>query len=188
MNQNRLLELSDRLRKMKSDGDIDCSEVLRVELQASSSQEEKLCIYNLLGLELQSQGKLDEAEAVIRERIALEPEMPDGWITLALHLLYYTREAEKALSAINVALEKSQLQGSFFRQAHLERIRIALALESYPTIEESLTHLVNYVPARGSLDVQLEAEFLGRIPKGTINESLIQRYKEKVDAELDRSY
>jgi len=39
--------------------------------------------------------------------------------------------------------------------------------------------LINYQP-RGSLDVQLEAEFLALIPTGTLNQSLIDQYKQKV--------
>ena len=77
MNQQRLLELSDRVRQLKADG-TDCSDVLRTELQASSSAEEKAAICDMLAVDLQSLGRLDEAEAIIREGIALNPERPDG--------------------------------------------------------------------------------------------------------------
>jgi len=72
---------------------------------------------------------------------------------------------------------------NFFRHAHLERIRIALAMKAYPTVEESLIQLINYVPPRGTQDSRLESEFLPRIPRGAVDEKVIERYKEKVQAQ-----
>jgi len=186
MNQQRLLELSDRVRQLKADGSSDCSDLLRAELTAPGSIEEKIIIYGMLALELQSHNQLEQAEQAIRERIELDRDMPDGWISLALHYHYYSNEDEKALSAIDVAVAKARANGNFFRQAHLERIRIALTLRKYSTIEESLAQLVSYQP-RGSLDVQLEAEFLALIPGGTVNQNYIDQYKQKVADEAAHS-
>lgn len=183
MTEQRLLELSRRLIQLKSAGPFDCSELLRGELQVARSQEERGGIYGLLAIELQEHGKYDEAEMVIRERIALEPEIPDAWISLALHFLYCTQELDKALSAINVALKKAEAERNFFRHAHLERIRIAIAMKAYSIVEESLIQLINYVPPRGTQDIRLESEFLPRIPQGAVNESVIERYQEKVQAQ-----
>lgn len=176
-----LLELSNRLRKWKSEGQVDCAEILRGELDASTSQERKLSIHSMLGIELQSQRRFEEAESAIKEGISLAPEMPDAWLTLALHYFYYVHDPEKALSAINVALEKASTEMNFVRQVHLERIRIALALKDYSTVEDSLRELVRYVPPSGSQDVQLEAEFLASVPAGAVSESLISSYKEKFE-------
>jgi len=186
MKQQDLLELDDRLRKLKSEGLVDCAEILRGELTAFSSKEWKLSIYSMLGIELQSQRRFEEAESVIRERISLAPEMPDPWISLAVHFFNYAHDPKEALNAINVALERASTERNFFRQAHLERIRIALALKDYSTVEESLLELINYVPPSNSLDVQLETEFLARISKSTVSESLISAYREKVQSEARR--
>src|SRR5882724_3645850 len=118
MSQQRLLELSGRLLQLKSVARIDCSELLRVELQSAQSQEERLGIYCMLGIELQEHGKFDEAEVAIRECIALEPESTVVWTTLALHFLHSTKEFDKALSAINIALEKAEAGKNFYRYAH----------------------------------------------------------------------
>jgi tellurite resistance protein len=179
MNQQRLLELSERVRQLKADASCDCSDLLRAELAASSSLEEKTIIRDMLALELQSQNQFEQAEQIIKERIEMNRELPDGWIRLALHYHYYSNEDEKALSAIDVAVAKARADGNFFRQAHLERIRIALTLRNYPTIQESLAQLVGYQP-RGSLDVQLETEFLALIPVGAVSQDYIDQYKQKV--------
>ena len=186
MSQHPLLELSDRLRKLKSEGLVDCVEILQRELDAQDSLEEKLGVYAMLAVELQSQERFDEAERVIRKRISLAPEIPDAWIALALHFLYHTKEPEKALSAIDTAVEKSLPRKEFFRQAHLERIRIALALKSYSLIEESLIQLVNYTPSIGAVDSRLETEFLDMIPSGASDPQLIESYRAKAKAEAER--
>jgi hypothetical protein len=177
-NQSRLQELDALLRKMRlEDRDADLTGLLRSEVLESNDQEEKVYIYSLLAKELQSHSRLLEAEAAIRASIEIQPEIPDSWITLALHHFYYTHQLEDALSAINTAVEKSHLEGNFVRQSLLERIRIALELERYFLVEESLMALLLYEPAHGSLDVDLEGEFLSRIPPGTVNASVIERYK-----------
>jgi len=107
MNGDRLIELSKRVRESKGTGQEDCSEFLRSELEVPAALEERLSIYGMLTSELQSHGRLDEAEAVIRERIALAPDMPDAWISLALHFSRYAGNTQKAVSAINAALERS---------------------------------------------------------------------------------
>jgi tetratricopeptide (TPR) repeat protein len=171
---------------LKSDANVDCSELLRSELQASSSSEDKVAIYDMLSGELQSQDRFPEAEAAIRERIGLDPESPDAWINVALHFHYYAKEPQKALSAIEIAVKKARHEGAFVRQAHLERIRIALPVKAYLLVEDSLRELVNYVPKQGVIDVRLEFEFLDRIPKGAVSESLVEDYRAKVGAELHK--
>jgi len=114
MHDYDLLELADRVKTLKTQGSEDCAEILRKELNTAPTQEAKLGICGMLGIELQSQGRSEEAEAVIRERISLSPDNPESWITLALHFFYYTNDIEKALSTINVAIQKASAQKHFF--------------------------------------------------------------------------
>jgi tetratricopeptide (TPR) repeat protein len=186
MSDKRLLEISDRVRELKLNGNSDCAALLRTELQTSSSQEEKVYICDMLAAELHGQNRVDEAESVLQERIALDSERPEGWINLALHFHYYAKEPEKALSTINMALDKAKREGSFYRQAHLERIRIALQLKSYSIIEDSLRELINYFPTPDSKDIRLETEFLARIPKGAVNKTVIADYEAKVAHEVNK--
>jgi tetratricopeptide (TPR) repeat protein len=181
MNQDRLEELDARLRRMRlADRDADLTDILTDELRNSKNDEEKLYVYSLLISELQNHGRVEEAEATIRARIEIRPNKPDSWITLALHYFYYANQPAEALSAINTAIDKARLDGNFVRQSHIERIRIALDLRRYPVVEESLTELLEYEPERESLDVQLESDFLSRIPSGVVNAAVIERYKTKL--------
>ena len=186
MDNQGLLQLGERLRTANTQDSDERTEILRKELRLASTEEAKLAIYSMLVVELQSQGRFDEAEAAIREQISLAPETPELWIKLALHFFYYTKEIERALSTIDGALEECAVQGHFFRQAHLERIRIALALRAYALVEESLRQLIDYTPKPGALDSQLEMEFLPGIPDGAISASVLQRYKTRAEAEGQR--
>lgn len=183
MNQDRLEELDARLREIREvDGNADLTDILRAELEKSGTEEEKLYVYSLLAEELHSRGMLQEAEAAIRASIQIRPGRPDAWITLALHHFYYATKPEAALSAINTAIEKSRRDGNFVRQSHIERIRIALDLQRYSVVEESLIELLKYEPGHGSLDTQLEGDFLSRIPAGMVSTAVIERYKTKLSA------
>jgi hypothetical protein len=182
MNQ-RLVQLSERLRQLKANRVTDCSEWLRTELHTVDSIEEKMEIYNMLTVELQDQNRLDEAEAVITECINLNPDLPDGWISLALHFHYHREDLPKALAAIDIATDKAKRVQSFVRHAYLERIRIAISLKAYEVVEDSLTQLLSYVVPRNSLDVRLETDFLNRIPVGVINDTLMSEYRELAESE-----
>lgn len=101
----RIEELNKRLAKMRlSTQNAEVLDMLRTELQSSDDQETNLYIYSLIVTELQAQERLDEAETAIRARIEIQPHIADGWISLALHHFYYTRNLEEALLAIDTAL------------------------------------------------------------------------------------
>jgi hypothetical protein len=142
-----------------------------------------MAIYDMLSVELQDQKRLDEAEAAITECINLNPDLPDGWINLALHFHYHREDLPEALSTIDIATDKAKRVQSFVRHAYLERIRIATSLKAYEVVEDSLTQLLSYVVPPNSLDVRLETDFLGRIPEGTINETLIREYRKIAESE-----
>jgi tetratricopeptide (TPR) repeat protein len=181
MNQDHLNEIDTRLREIRlADRGADLTDIIRGELPNLITAEEKLYVYSLLVTELQSHGRLQEAEASIRASIGIQPDKPDSWRTLALHYFYYANQPEEALAAINTAIEKSHLDGNFVRQSLTERIRIALDLRRYSLVEESMTELLDYEPDRESLDVQLEGDFLSRIPPNSVSTAIIERYKNKL--------
>lgn len=174
---NWIEDINKRLRRTRSATPIaDALEMLRSELLNTDDKEKKLYLYSLIVTELQTQGRLEEAEAAIRARVDLHPQMPDGWISLALHHYYFTHNLEKALSAINAAIERSVIDGNFVRQSHLERIRIALSLEDFSLVEESIRILIEHKPRSGTMDVELESEFLPLIPVGSVSAKLIKEY------------
>src|SRR6266496_1604858 len=181
MSQKYLENLNDRLRQMQSaDRHVDLTSVLKRELEAASNDEDKSYVYGLLATELQSQGRVQEAEDAIRSRLEIQPNKPDAWISLALHLFHYSQLPQEALSAIDTAIEKANLDGNFVRQSHIERVRIALGAAKYSLVEESLKELLDYEPRYGSLDVALEGEFLSQIPEGKVSREILEKYTKKL--------
>lgn len=178
--ENWIEDINERLNRTRSaTPNADAVEILRTELLNTDDEEKILYLYSLIVTELHTLGRLEEAEAAIRARVDLQPQIPDGWISLALHHSYYTGNLEKALSAINTAIEKSVIDGNFVRQSHLERIRIALSLEDFSLVAESMRVLLEHEPRRGTMDVELESDFLSLIPVGSVSAKLIDEYTKK---------
>ena len=73
----------------------------------------------------------------------------------------------------------------FVRMVYGDRIRIALKLERYDLIEESLKELLRHKPEVGS-DVVLEDDFVDRIPPSEISGDLLNQYREAAKAEKKR--
>lgn len=154
------------------------AEVARL-LQAVD-RDEKLYILSSLASEYQRLNRVQDAEAAIREQITLASDRPEVWMQLAAHFYRCVHDLPKALSAIEVAIEKALLEGNFVRQAHSERIRIALEMKNYQAVENSLTELIEYTPKLGSIDVSLESDFLPRIPVNSVRSELVENYKKSI--------
>lgn len=167
-------QISDIKRK---DPKADVSDIIKDALETRQDKEEIMGLLSLLASEYHLFNKLDEAEKVINERIALEPNLPDGWLSLAGHFHYYVHDLPKAYSIIEVAVEKALKDGNFVRQAYCMRIRIALDMKNYKAIEDSLGKLIKYHPKPGSIDVNYEDDFVKRIPMGEINSNILEEYK-----------
>ena len=189
MNPQRIDDLEKRLDELRhKDPRADLKPVLRSALRAARDDEERAFIQSRLAGELQLElaklpsdsrhkARFDEVEALLRRCVELQPDDPYYRIRLAEHFHYYASDLRKALEAINAAVEKAEKNGTFVRQAHGTRIRIALDLKDYPIVEKSLEVLTSYSPLPGSPDVAPEKDFLKKIPPGAIRNDLVARYK-----------
>jgi tetratricopeptide (TPR) repeat protein len=189
MNQQKLQELEKRLEKLRQqDARADLKPALRAALHSAQDDKEKAFILSRLASEWQLElarlpfddkhkDGFNEAEAVIRECLKLQPDDPYHWIRLAEHFHYYATDFAKALQAINAAIEKAEKDRVFVRQAHSTRIRIALELKDYALVEKSLEVLTTYSPSPNKPDVALEHDFLKKIPPGAVRDDLVARYK-----------
>lgn len=189
MNQRKTQELEKKLNELRAkDARADLKPVLVAALGAAENDEERVSILSRLSSEWQLElaklpfeekhkDKFDAAEAVIRKCIELQPNNAHHWIRLAEHFHYYATDLQKALEAINTAIEKAEREKAFVRQAHGVRIRIALQLKEYTSVEKSLAALIAYSPPSSSPDVSLEDDFLRKIPAGAVREELVARYK-----------
>jgi len=158
---------------------------LESEIQATEYVEEKVSLLSELSTQLHFQGRLEEAEAAIKTRIALQPDLPGAWIRLSLHHLYCTENFSESFRIANIAIAKAHQDGNFLRLAHLERIRTSLKLGRFDSVQESLDFLTTYIPSRGCSDSALEGDFLKHIPPGAVDTELIQRYEEMRSAETE---
>jgi tetratricopeptide (TPR) repeat protein len=182
-------ELEKRLDELRAkDARADLKPTLQAALAAAEDDEERARILSRLAsewpLELANlpfddkhKAKFEAAEVVIRKCIEVQPDDPYHWIRLAEHYHYYATDLQKALQAINTAIEKAENEKAFVRQAHGARIRIALELQQYPLVEKSLDALIAYSPPSNSPDVALEHDFLRKIPTGAVRDELVARYK-----------
>jgi len=177
-NYAKLRELDIKVRDIKNaDRNADVTGILQTALRKTEGLDEKLYILSRLASEFQLLRRPKEAEGAIKDQIALDPNKPESWLLLATLYFRYTEDLPSALSAVEVAIEKAAKEGNFVRQAHAERIRIALATKNYEIVESSLMTLIEYVPKPGSIDVELEYDFLPRIPDRGVRNDLIEKYR-----------
>src|SRR5713226_4446485 len=175
-NYSRIQKFDAQIRRLKStDHNADVTAILKAALQDTEDLDEKLYVLSRLVSEYQMLGKLDDAEDAVQKQITLNTSNPEAWLQLATHYYRYSRDLSKALSTVEIAIEKATQEGNFVRQTHTERIRIALEMKNYQTVEDSLARLIIYTPKPGSIDVELESDFLPRIPAGVAKE-LVEKY------------
>lgn len=189
MDPQRVDELEKRLDDLRQrDPRADLKPALRSALQAARDDDETAFILSRIAGELQLElakapsdrthkARFDEVEALLRRCVELQPNDPYYRIRLAEHFHYYASDLKKALEAVNAAVEKAETNRMFVRQAHGTRIRIALDLKDYLTVEKSLEVLSSYSPSPGSPDVAPEKDFLKRLPPGAVPDDLVARYK-----------
>lgn len=175
---SRLRKLDAQFKELKrAKNGADVTAILLTALRDTDDLEEKLYILSRLTSEYQLLGKLEEAEAALRQQIELEPNNPEAWLVLAAHYFRYVRDSPRAFWTVELAVQKALQERNFVRQAYAERIRIALEMKNYTAVEDSLVQLIDYMPEPGSIDVELENDFLPRIPASEVRRDLLERYK-----------
>lgn len=174
----RLQQLDAQVRALKqADHYADAAGLLEEALAGTEDAEEKLYFLSCLASEHQLFGRYQAAEDVIKKQIEIAAERPEAWLQLAALYHGFLSNAPRALSTVNIAVEKAVQTGDFVRQAYAERIRIALTMQEFGIVENSLTALIGYRPKPGSIDVALESDFLQRIPSGAVSSELVERYR-----------
>jgi tetratricopeptide (TPR) repeat protein len=180
---SKLQKLDSQIREIKkADRNADVTGMLQAALRDTEDMDEKLYILSRLASECQLLGKLEAAEDAIKKQIDLDSGNPEAWLQLAAHYYRYAHDLPKSLSTVEVAVEKAAREGNFVRQAHAERIRIALETKNYQVVENSLAKLIEYTPKPGSIDVELESDFLPRIPASAVRNDLVESYKKLAHA------
>lgn len=175
--EKTLLDLHDRILEIKRvDRNADVTALILATIQDTHDNDIRAHMYATLASEYHLLGRLKEAEDALNRVIALAPDRPEPWINLAEHYHYHAIDLRKALAAIQTAIENGRREGNFVRQALGVRIRISLEMEDYGSVERTLRELMVYKPKPGSIDVDVESDFLKRIPTGKIEKQLLDDY------------
>ncbi len=163
-------------------------EELRRRLASESDVERRASILQTILPICTMAGRQDEVFAVHRELIALQPDEPINWCSLAhSHMSIGPRgqvgesAGKEALAAIETAVEKARASGSWLWYCLCDRCRIALDLKRYDILEDSMRKILEDRPRPpDAQDYGPEDEFLKRIPEGAVDPALIERYRAAV--------
>jgi tetratricopeptide (TPR) repeat protein len=177
-------KLSEKIAQIKeSDHNADVTPLIMSVIVATQNKEGLLYLLSMLASEYSFLGRLDDAERTLHKIIDLDPDRPDGWIRLSEFHFYMKEEMDAAFSTIQIAVQKAEAEGNFVRQAKGVLIRIALEMQKYTIVDDTLRQLIKYAPKSESLDVALEDDFLDRIPRQLVDTSIIEQYREKCEGE-----
>jgi len=136
--------------------------------------------YSWLSSELQhlmiQAGRDSEAEAVVDEMIARLPDDVRFPISKASLNLYFKKEPEKALAAIELALERARRTRFFHREALGVKARILLQLGRGEALTQALEEIMALEIDPEIPDIGRERDFVDRAPPGMIAEDVLTRY------------
>lgn len=151
------------------------------ELKTATEKEFRLYLFNNLAREYDYLGNYGKAEKIHKHILEINPDHPLDWMEFAMHFHYWAKDLKRALQTANKAVAKAHAFGDLLTKTHAERIRIAVALERYDVVEESLRTLAKYDPPSGSHDRELgfEKDIINKIPQDAVDKNLLESYRRK---------
>ena len=164
----------------------EAASLVRARVESEAKVAVRARLLQELDILLLMDGREDEALAVIHERIDLGPDDPLNWCALASwhHSLGKSPDAPaltSALEAIDTAVEKARRHRRWLRYCLNDRCRIAVTMQRYDLLAESLRAILD-IPLRANLpDIWLEDDFLRRLPDGAVDPDLLEAYRAALD-------
>jgi hypothetical protein len=162
----------------------DAEAVVREWLLDEADRDKRAFHLGFLEVVLIAQGQDAAALDVIHQRLRDAPDDPLEWGSLArFHSVRHdTTEfspdpLRAALDAIDVAVEKARRTGHYLRFCLNDRCRIAVAMQRWDLLDDSLRQILAIPPGRGVPDIQLEDDFLRRVPDGVIDPKVMAAYR-----------
>jgi hypothetical protein len=101
----------------------------------------------------------DVARDILEEITQLRPKSEMAFSNLASHYFYVSDQPEKALKVILTAEKLSLQSGNFRRHVLAQKARIALALDDYVLLNDTLNLIAELVVHKGQRDVRKERDF-----------------------------
>ena len=99
-------------------------------------------------------------------------------ISKATCYLYFLEDPEKALTSINLAIERAYRTRYFRREALGNKARILLELGRGDELSDVLEEIMSLQIVKGIPDIGRERDFVDRAPPGFIRKSVLDRYNE----------
>lgn len=173
---SRVVRHSMRMRRRLGRG-YDPSKIIDRLLRRPLSVQNQLGLLNLMIGELRLRGKKQETLRAIDEYIRLAPKHPEPWIVLASYYREDVQDQEKAILASDVAVAIAKLDGNFARQALGERMRSLLWADRLAEANACLEEIASYRPARASIDIDFEDDFLLLSNANRLDQDVVSRYR-----------
>jgi hypothetical protein len=145
-------------------------------IQQESNPLKLRALRGVLAREYRKRGDHRAAEAVYLADFEADPARPQALLCLARQKFNDEDQPDVAMRIIDRALAVAVHSGIFRRKALGLKARIALALQSYTTVEDVLRHIMRLTFSKGNLDVEVERDFLDRAPPGCLDAEVARAY------------
>jgi hypothetical protein len=150
---------------------------LKNELSVTHDQSKKKVILLLLHLSSLKSLNFETALWALNEEIKLDPEATLPLVSKAELFLYHMDRVTEAKNTIEIGIRSSNQTGHFRRHALAVKARIALALDDYGLLEQTLNSIVETRVEPGSQDVGREGDFFLAADKSRLSHDCIKRYE-----------
>lgn len=183
ISDNEILALNSQIKTLRSmgrqygDGVPPSVEFLESKWATSDDEDEIAFFSALLEAEYCWYGLFEELERLHRKMVALFPQQPMVWISLASFLMTQNRALSEARRTVAIGLSRAKQSGQFIRHALNTQARIARALENYDLLAVTIGELVNHRPISGNEDIAYEDDFIRDLPDGKIAANLLELYR-----------
>jgi hypothetical protein len=162
--------------RLKSRRGADHSKYILSALKTAKTSEDKWHIRHTLISELVRVGRLTDAETLLREDVAAEPDNPLPLMSLATHY-HYSDRLREAKSWIARAVATAKRTRTLGYGTLGQQARIAISARDWQLLTSTLRNMITYRHKTGNVDCFPEADFLDRIPRGAVPERVIAAYK-----------
>ncbi len=154
---------------------LDAIKIISVRMRSADSED-----YLVLARELANLWRLakgyTEARQVLDDIVERYPDDVLAPMSKASLYLYSLDDAAKALSCINVALDRAYRTGHFRRQALGVKARILLKLGRGDELSDVLEEIMSLQMRSDLPDIGRERDFVDGAPPGFIREDVLSRY------------
>jgi hypothetical protein len=141
-----------------------------------SNDEDRYALTSDLEAFLCMAGRTDEAERLIDEMIDSHPNDVRFPINKSSFYLYVVDDPERALTEIDLALDRARRTGFFHREALGVKARILLKLGRGEQLSRTLEEIMALEMKREIPDIGRERDFVDRAPAGMIEPEVLARY------------